>query len=199
MASGMDKEQARVKLFKQFGYDIPRARKFILDKSGLTKKDTILEIGTGRGHAALALAKKGLRVISIDVDKEGQRATRIKLKSEKLDKRVILKIMDAERLRFKDNSFENVISVNFIHHAKNPVRCLKEMVRVTREKLIIADINKRGERIMARVHGLEGHSHPPSRISLDSVKKLLKKLGMDVKTFRDCCQTVLIAKKGAVK
>ena len=47
-----------------------------------------------------------------------------------------------ERLKYKDNLFDYVISVNFIHHAKNPVKCLKEMIRVVKNKLIVADLNK---------------------------------------------------------
>ena len=73
------------------------------------------------------------------------------------------------------------------------------MARVTKGKLIIADLNKKGERIMERVHGLDGHKHLPSKMSMSSAKVLLEKLGMIVKTYRESCQIVLIAKKGATK
>ena len=63
--------------------------------------------------------------------------------------------MNAERLRYKPDYFSQVISVNFIHHAKNPARCLKEMMRVTKNKLIIADINKKGEWIIKEEQPLE--------------------------------------------
>ena len=107
--------------------------------------------------------------------------------------------MNAERLRYKDNSFDYVISVNFIHHAKNPGMCLKEMMRVAKNKLVIADINKRGERIMEKVHRLDGHSHAISKMSLKETEALLKKTGMKVRVYRDICQTVLIARKGVSK
>ena len=73
------------------------------------------------------------------------------------------------------------------------------MVRVAKNKLIIADINKRGERIMEKVHGLDNHSHEVSKMSLQETEGLLKKTGMKVKVYRDSCQTVLIATKGASK
>jgi hypothetical protein len=73
------------------------------------------------------------------------------------------------------------------------------MIRVTRNKLIIADINKRGERIMEKVHGLDGHSHEISKMSLKETEGLLKNMGMKVKVYSDSCQTVLIATKGALK
>jgi len=194
MESLIKQDQNRLKLFKKYGYDIPRARNFILAKAKIPG-GRILEVGTGRGHMAVALVKNGLKVVSIDLDRKAQEAAKLKLKSLKLDKSVSLKNMNAERLKYKDNSFDYVISVNFIHHAKNPVKCLKEMVRVVKNKLIIADLNKRGERIMEKVHGLDGHKHHKSKMSLSSAKTLLEKLGLNVKTYYDSCQIVLVAKK----
>jgi ubiquinone/menaquinone biosynthesis C-methylase UbiE len=190
--------KARLRLFKQYGYDIPKARQFILAKAKLSK-GRLLEVGTGRGHMAMALAGKGAKVISIDLDKKAQQESRLNLKAIKLDKLVTLKIMNAERLRFPNNCFDSVISVNFLHHAKNPAKCIKEMVRVVKEKLVIADLNRRGERIMDKVHGLDGHKHHKSKMSLSSVKTLLEKLGLNVKIYYDSCQIVLVAKKGAAK
>jgi ubiquinone/menaquinone biosynthesis C-methylase UbiE len=184
----------RLKLFKKHGYDIPRARQFILAKARISG-GRVLEVGTGKGHMAVALAKHGLKVVSIDLDRKAQNAAKLKLKRLELDKFVVLKHMNAERLKYQDNSFDHVISVNFIHHAKNPVKCLREMVRVTRGKLIIADLNKRGEKIMAQVHALDGHSHALSKMSLRGVKEYLGKRGLPVKAYRDICQTVIIAGK----
>ena len=198
MKSSVKDAQERLKLFKKYGYDIPRARKFILAKAGISKGD-ILEVGTGRGHMTAVLANKGFKLISIDLDRKAQKFTKTDLMTRELDKLVTLKIMNAERLRYKNNSFDYVISVNFIHHAKNPVRCLKEMIRVAKNKLIIADINRRGERIMEKVHRLDGHSHETSKMSLIETEGLLMKEGMKVKVYRDTCQTVLIATKGASK
>jgi len=191
-------DQDRLRLFKRHGYDIPRARKFILTKAKISG-GRILEVGTGRGHMAVALAKNGLKVVSIDLDRKAQKSAKLKLKSLKRDKSVSLKNMNAERLKYKDNSFDYVISVNFIHHAKNPIKCLKEMVRVVKNKLIIADLNKRGEKIMEKVHALDDHNHAASKMSMLGVKEYLHKAGLVVKVYRDLCQTVVVSKRGAVK
>ena len=193
------RDRERLKLFKKYGYDIPKARNYIIAKAGLAKGGRMLEVGTGRGHMATLLAKNDFKFISIDLDRKAQGAARAHLKAMNRDKLVTLKIMDAEKLRYKDGSFDNVISVNFIHHANNPIRCLKEMIRVTKNMLIIADINRRGERIMEKVHRLDGHSHEVSKMSLKETEEFLKKAGMGVKVYRDTCQTVLIATKGASK
>jgi len=191
-------DRDRLRLFKSYGYDIPRARKFILTKAKVSG-GRILEVGTGRGHMAVTLAKNGFKIVSIDLDRKAQKTAKLKLKSLKLDKSVLLKNMNAERLQYKNSSFDYVISVNFIHHAKNPVKCLKEMIRVFKNKLIIADLNKRGEKIMKKVHSLDGHSHVASKMSLLGVKEYLEKEGLVVKVYRDVCQAVIIAKKGVVK
>ncbi len=70
---------------------------------------------------------------------------------------------------------------------------------MTKNKLIIADINKRGERIMDKVHKLDGHSHEPSKMSLKETEVFLKDAGMKVKSYKDTCQIVIVAKKGDVR
>jgi len=188
----------RLKLFKKYGYDIPRARQLILAKAKFSKAK-ILEVGTGKGHMAIILAKKGFNLVSIDLDKKAQAIAEESLKTLKINKLVTLKIMNAEKLQYGNDSFDSVISVNFMHHAKNPIKCLREMIRVAKNKLVIADINKRGEQIMEKVHALDGHSHAVSKMSLLGAKEYLQKAGLLVKIYRDVCQTIIIAKKGAVK
>jgi ubiquinone/menaquinone biosynthesis C-methylase UbiE len=190
----IQQDQDRLKLFRKYGYDITRARKFILAKAKISE-GMILEVGTGRGHMAIALAEKGFKLVSIDLDRKAQVSAKVKLKSMGIDALVSLKIMNAERLQFKNDRFDHVVSVNFIHHAKNPVKCLKEMVRVAKRKLIIADLNNRGERIMEKVHALDGHSHAASKMSMVDVREYLEKTGLVVKVYRDVCQTVIVAKK----
>jgi len=190
------KEQEKLKLFKKYGYDISKARDFIFAKA-MPIQGRILEVGTGRGHTAVALARKGVKLISIDLDKKAQSVARLNLKVMKVSKYVVLKIMNAEKLIYPDNYFNSVISVNFIHHANHPGKCVDEMVRVTKEKLVIADINQKGQRIMKKVHALDGHRHVASRMSMLGVKKYLESKGLMVKVYRDVCQTVIIAKKGA--
>jgi SAM-dependent methyltransferase len=165
MNNQIKQDQEKLKLFKRFGYDIPKARKEVVSKAELSGR--ILEIGTGKGHKALML-----------------------------DRQVILKIMNAERLAYRDGFFDAVISVNFLHHAGNPLKCVKEMVRVTKDALVLADLNKKGERIMDRVHALEGHSHPRGKISFKALVIFLAKSGMRVKMYRNKCETVLMARKG---
>ena len=194
MGNSLKQDLKKLKLFKKFGYDIPRARKEIVSKAKLFGR--VLEVGTGKGHLAVALAQKGLKIISIDMDKKAQQVALVNLKRLEFDKQITLKYMNAERLFYRDSFFDGVISVNFLHHARNPLRCIKEMIRVTKNILVLADINKKGERIMDKVHALEGHSHPGSKVSFKDLKLFLRESGMKVKTYKNNCETVLIARKG---
>lgn len=195
MNSQLIKEQEKLKLFKKYGYNMLKARNFILAKA-MPIQGRVLEVGTGRGYTAVALARKGIKLTSIDLDKKAQSATRLNLKTMKLNKYVFLKIMNAEKLIYPDKYFNSVISVNFIHHANHPGKCIDEMVRVVKKKLVIADINQKGQRIMQKVHALDGHKHAASKMSMLGVKKYLKSKGLMVRAYRDACQTVIVAKKG---
>jgi len=63
----------RVNFYRSFGYDLEKERDFILDKS-LPISGEILEIGTGKGHFALALAKRGYNFTSIDISAQEQKS-----------------------------------------------------------------------------------------------------------------------------
>lgn len=192
------KEKQKTAILKKYGYDIVRARDFILKKAKLGH-GPILEIGTGKGHFALALAQKGFSLTSVDLDLVPQRLAREYLRQKRLDKKVRILVMDAEKLKFPDESFNAVVSVNFMHHAKNPVRCLNEMVRVAMTKIVIADVNAKGADILRRVHKREGHDHPPSRISFLAMRQFLERKGFSVKTYKGFCQTILIAQERSSK
>ncbi len=194
MDKRLKENQEKLKLFKKFGYDILKTRYQIVSKANLS--GSILEVGTGKGHLLVALAQKGLCVVSIDMDRKQQSVARANLMAKKLKNLAKLKIMNAERLTFKDGYFDGVISANFLHHARNPLKCVKEMVRVTKRTLVLADVNKKGERIMDKVRALEDHSHPKSKVAFKALRIFLEKSGMKVKTYRSACETALIARKG---
>jgi len=194
---GLKEYHDRIKVFKRHGYDMMKARAFVISKSGIKGGD-VLEVGTGKGHLSIGLAKRGIRLTTIDLDQKTLNIARHNLKEHGVLSYVCIKRMDAEKLRFKDSAFDHVISVNFIHHAKRPKQCIKEMVRVARRSITITDLNKCGEAVMDKVHKLDGHKHEKSRMSLDEIKEFLGKSGLRVKVYRDTCQTVFIAKKGRV-
>jgi ubiquinone/menaquinone biosynthesis C-methylase UbiE len=193
-ASPLSGYYKRVLLFKKYGYDTLKARNFIIKKACLSS-GAVLEAATGSGHMAIAMAKKGIRCVSFDSDKEALRRAGLNLKGLGLRRLVVLKRMDAGKISFPDNAFDAVVSVNFIHHTNDAETCVREMVRVARSKVVIADFNKRGFMIADRVHRSEGGKHERSSATMDGVRRLLARKGMEVKVYRDKCQTVLVSTK----
>lgn len=94
MEDVMKRDTERLKLFKKYGYDIPRTRKFIISKAKLVKSGNMLEVGTGRGHMATTLAQKGFTLVSIALDKKAQDAAKMHLGTIKHGKSVTFKIMN---------------------------------------------------------------------------------------------------------
>lgn len=185
----------RGKLLRKYGYDIVSSREFIIQKTQINNS-SILEIGTGKGYLALTLAKKGHIVHTIDMDQDALRFTSACARVMGLNKKIILKKMDAESLSYQDGAFDCVISVNLVHHLRNPKKCLKEMMRVAKDKIVVADLNKRGADILRKVHAAEGHKHEETKIPLPEIKEFFKKKGLAVKTYRHPCQTVFVCQKG---
>lgn len=194
MSKELKQIRARVRQFKRLGYDIEASRKYLLGQSGI-RDGSILEVGTGKGHLAVVFAAKGFSMTSVDLDPKQLSVARSYLKSSGVLKRVSLRKANAERLPFGTGAFDAVVSIDFFHHAKSPLKCLKEMMRVVRHTLVIADFNERGKKIMAKVHRDEGKHHPESRIPFGELKAALLKGGFEVKTYRRQCHTYFIAQR----
>lgn len=186
--------QKRTRQFKRHGYDLPASRRFFWKVSGV-RSGKVLEIGTGKGHLTALLAKKKVKAISIDLDGEALKTAGAHLSELNLSRRVSLRKMNAEKLAFPSRSFDSVFSMDFFHHAGNPLRCLKEMMRVARKNLMIADLNSKGLRIMDRIHRAEGKRHETPKVPFRELGRYLRKNGFIVRNYRHTCHQIYIAQR----
>lgn len=184
----------RANLYKKFGYDIEKERKFILDKAK-PLYGNILEIGTGKGYLALELAKQGFKFTSIDISKEDQEFARLNLKYFGLEKYVNFRIENAENLSFGDKSFDIIFLVNVVHHLTNPFRVMDEVIRVVTSggKIILSDFTKDGFDIVDKVLTSEGRRHEVSKNTLTDVKRYLQEKGFITTEASSKFQEILIA------
>ena len=184
----------RVNFYLSFGYDLEKERDFILDKS-LPIFGEILEIGTGKGHFALALAKHGFTFISIDISEEEQAIAKLNIQYFGLGKQVVFRIEDAENLSFSGQSFDIIFSINVFHHLKNPLEVLNEMIRLLRPagKLILSDFSAKGLEVINACHTHEGGKHDYFKHRLDEAKDYLINKGFDIKEFQSEVQRVIVA------
>jgi len=185
----------RVDFYRSFGYDLEKERDFILDKS-LPISGKILEIGTGKGHFALSLAKRGYSFISIDISKEEQQIAWLNLRYFGLEKQAELRVEDAQHLSFPEQSFDVIFSINVFHHLNNPTAVLDEITRLLRPagKVVLSDFNARGLEIINMCHTHEGRVHDHSKHRLDEAGEYFTGKSFVVKKFQSQAQELIIAR-----
>lgn len=98
-------------------------RKFI-DICQLKDTDQVLDVGTGTGRVANAIAPFVEKVIGIDYAKE------MLAKAKKDYGNIEYKMMDAMDLKFKENIFDLVTARMVFHHLPDLNRAVKELYRV---------------------------------------------------------------------
>ncbi len=91
----------------------------------------VLEVGVGAGTDFLQWVRSGAEAYGIDLTKEAIINTKERLQLYGL-KAVDLKVADAENIPYPDNYFDCVYSWGVIHHSPDTIKCLKEIIRVTR-------------------------------------------------------------------
>ena len=97
------------------------------------KVKKVLDLGCGTGRHTVLLARSGFEVFGLDNAPSGLKQCKEWLK----EVGVKAKLVEAscyERLPYKDNFFDALISVQVIHHArlKEIKRCIKEIERVVK-------------------------------------------------------------------
>ena len=184
----------RISFYRSFGYDLEKERDFILDRS-MPVSGKILEIGTGKGHFALALAKRGFSFTSIDISEDEQKVAKLNMQYHGLGKQIIFRIEDAQNLSFPSQSFDVIFSVNVFHHLETPKVVLDEIARLLRPagKIVLSDFNAKGLEIINACHAHEGRVHDCFKHDLNEAKDYFIVRGLKIYEFQSEVQRVLIA------
>lgn len=188
----------RVAVFRRYGHDREGAIRFVVDAAEpLTTP--VLDIGTGKGFAAVEIARRGVPVTSVDLSPEELRFAHLNARAAGVDSRIEFHVSDAARLPFDDEHFNLVTMVNVLHHLADYRGILSEVSRVLVPdgRFVLADFTAEGFDILDRVHELEGRVHDrPGRFSVDDVSHLLPEFGLECRErdtrFQEC---VMVARK----
>ena len=157
-------------LFKKYSYDMDGAREMVLKRAGKIKEQ-ILDVGTGPGRMAYALALAGFSLSTVDISDKAINVAKLYAQKYKVLTKIKFLNMDAEDLRFKSSSFNTVFSANLLHDVKNSERVVDEIIRVCKVKgrIIISDLNKKGKTIVNKVYRINKEVHRAKVIDLDKV------------------------------
>jgi ubiquinone/menaquinone biosynthesis C-methylase UbiE len=101
---------------------------------GEVRDRDVLDVGTGTGRAALAIARRGGRVVGIDASAQMLAVARERAAAEGVTAR--FEPGDAHSLAFADRTFDAAVSLRVLMHTPDWRRCLGELCRVARSRVI---------------------------------------------------------------
>ena len=95
---------------------------------------TVLDVGTGTGRAAIALARRGAAVTGVDASAEMLAVAARRAKDARVQ--VTFTQGDAHGLAYPDRSFDAVICLRVLMHTPDWRRSLAELCRVARGRVV---------------------------------------------------------------
>ena len=103
----------------------------LFHRLGLEPGAKVLNCGCGVGHVAIHLARKGLRVVGIDiVDHHFSKVNQNVLAAKLQDKVTVEKGDYHDLSRFDDGQFDGLFTMETLVHSSNPETALEEFFRV---------------------------------------------------------------------
>jgi ubiquinone/menaquinone biosynthesis C-methylase UbiE len=137
----------------------------------------ILDLGGGWGFYAEPLKKRGHESLVLDVVRPGYQKAPVML-------------YDGFRIPFPDQSFDVAILVTMLHHVPDPVALLKEVRRVTRQKIVVVEdlYHHAAGRLWTicrdRILNVEFTAHPHQFRKDSGWREFFKAAGFKVSSFK---------------
>jgi ubiquinone/menaquinone biosynthesis C-methylase UbiE/acyl-coenzyme A thioesterase PaaI-like protein len=160
----------------ELGYDLVGEHRQAVGFAGFGAGDRVLDVASGSGRLAFALAAAGCRVVSGDIDGEVVRETRERVGAFTRDA-VLFRVMDATHLNQSDADLACVATADSLHHMEEPERALEEMTRVLRDdgRLLIIEFNPHGFRVMDQVcRAVHQLPHEQGRLTSQAICEFLR-------------------------
>lgn len=141
-------------------------------KSYLSKKERILDLGSGTCMFTKVLREKGYNITPVDI------------KNKSYYTSIVPIVYNGKKLPFPDKSFDICLIIAVLHHTQNPEMVLREAVRVTSKKIIILEdlytntIQKYYTFAVDSLLNKEFIGHPHANKDDDGWHRLFQRLGL---------------------
>ena len=165
---------SRTAYYASLGYDRLAAAAFVLDEAG-PLDGPVLDVGTGMGITARALATRSLDVVTVDTNAHDQEVAAFLTDQPEHARRIRFMVTSAAALPFPDGHFGAAVAVDVLHHLEEGRPALAELARVVRPggAVVLADFSREGFEMVARVHESEGRVHPEGPVTMDWARGFL--------------------------
>jgi SAM-dependent methyltransferase len=131
----------------------------VVEAVGVQDGESLLDVATGSGNAAIAAARRGARVTGLDLTPELLEAAKARAASEGVE--IAFLQGDAEALPFEDASFDRVTSVFGAMFAPDQERAAAELLRVCRPGGVVAVAAWTPEGMNGQLFATIGRHMPP--------------------------------------
>jgi ubiquinone/menaquinone biosynthesis C-methylase UbiE len=130
-------------LFGWIEYQPDEYSSFIMSLLYLKQDELILDNGTGNGRFSVAIAGKGAKVISLDINRRLLKMAAKNLRRKKLQDKAHLVLGDIQNLPFKNDVFDKILSVHNLWYVANYEKSTAEMFRALKigGRVIIDHLN----------------------------------------------------------
>jgi ubiquinone/menaquinone biosynthesis C-methylase UbiE len=113
---------------------------------------SLLDSGCGDGWDAYMRTKYFKKIVATDIEVNPNWKN---LKTAGLT----FKKADSEKLPFKNKSFDTVLEKDMLHHASNPEKAMKEMMRVAKKRVIVIEANRYNPLFYINLTLMNNHQH----------------------------------------
>ena len=142
-----------------------------------SKKQRILDIGSGTGHTAKSLMEHGHKVICADVE------------NMSVFEETNPIIIDGERLPFKNKEFDVALLITVLHHTKDPRSVIKETKRVSKRIIVMEDtynnsLQKYLTFVMDSIGNMQFTGHPHSNKTDTQWREVFDELDLKVEKVK---------------
>jgi len=144
-------------------------------------KGIVLDLGCGTGAHSIRMARRGFKIVSVDLTFPGAQSAQRRLTEEKYQPMSV--VADAEHLPFKDGAFDTVWAALLLHHFPKLDLLPKEIRRVTRRRVVTFEPNSGNFltwfafNVVNQIWGLKTTTKNQRSLSPKAVQQVFEPLG----------------------